>query len=65
MFILFEMFLFWLVAKLEGPLAGVDALRDLKVELISRKEVFQFPTYHTLHTTYIFNLKTKTIFIML
>ncbi|XP_025095022.1 exocyst complex component 4-like isoform X4 [Pomacea canaliculata] len=26
------------VAKLEGPLAGVDALRDLKVELISRKE---------------------------
>lgn len=29
----------FLVAKLEKPLAGIDALRDLKAELIARNEV--------------------------
>ena len=29
----------FIVAKLEGPLAGVEALRDLRSELLGRKEV--------------------------
>ena len=33
------------VAKLDKPLAGIDALRDLKAELISRHEVSKHHRY--------------------